>query len=125
MNSHRNTSGANGENNHENGSGTITRTHEHTRTMSTIESSVDPSVNTIAQEQVSVYEEQVEELYELIEKKAELEASSTGVRKNEEYLRIQRRIAEIKDNVDELVSGFGQDEFSAVYQRLDNRPAPA
>lgn len=124
MNSHRNTSGTNEEHHHENGNGSITRT-TYTRTMSTIESAVDSSASTVTHNQVTVYEERVEELYTLIEKKAELEASSGGDRKNEEYLRIQRRIAELKDTVNEMVSEFGHDEFRTVYSRLDDRQAPA
>lgn len=132
MNPHRNAPGADERSTKrhvKNGSGRTTRTHELTRTriMSTTDPVADSSIKAATHKQVSVYEECVEELYELMERKAELEAESSAneTEESDEYTRIKRRIAAVKEHIDEVIAEFGDDEFTAVYRRLDDEQAHA
>ncbi|MFC6988591.1 response regulator [Haloplanus sp. GCM10025708] len=72
------------------------------------------------------FDEELLETYRLVEKKAALESakSQQELRASEEYARLERRVTELRNRVDETVSEFTQTDFVAAFRDLSSDDSP-
>lgn len=69
----------------------------------------------------SSYDEQVQELYALSAKRATLAAEHTrqGVEPGEAFDRLEARIEDVRDRIDEAVDEFEHDDFRVAFRDID------
>ncbi|WP_435064705.1 HalX domain-containing protein [Halobaculum sp. EA56] len=70
----------------------------------------------------SRYDSRMQEFFAVTSKKAVLEAEKgrAALEESEEYRELERRAAELREELDQDVAGFGDDDFESAFRDLDD-----